>query len=601
MKRHLKINILFYLTLLSLFIVSSLFPSELQTSVEPEITVYQLNFRGGELPELYSETGLITVGYTPEETDKYFNIIANENTPIWIVQNLYLPDSTNIATIQQMATRINLKLLEATAGVAVDTVSLAYSITDTLCEVMPDVVDFNDIPVDTLSDHTFNDVTTDTTTKVQVIDTYSAIFDFDGLDDFTDVIYRGCAVPNIDLDYGTYPSVTDVYAGDRNACVPASAANSLKWLHDNGDITLPDSDIRNTMEELSYLMERADNQGVTIDNFLKGKLDYINTNSLNINVKFQSESINSDVMSSDGTTIARNDNGTSNYPTWEWLKQQMEDGEDVELCYYWWDGDTWRGHAVVVTGIFSNEDGLKSITFKHDLDQSATGGTVQESVYIFTDDNGRLRIHRPDPKGHQRPPFIGHAVAESPGDPIPSPVELGFFTVFADQGTVALNWRTESESNNYGFDILRNGQKLAFVEGHGTTAKPRQYSYTDTKPVSGMNSYQLFQIDFDGSREKIAQRDINIASQPAHFSLGQNYPNPFNNSTNISFAIPEDCHVTLKIYNLLGRELLTIIDQDMQQGRHRITIKTDNLRSGVYVYRLTAGAYCEMRKFILLK
>ena len=306
-------------------------------------------------------------------------------------------------------------------------------------------------------------------------------------------------------------------------------------------------------------------------------------------------------MSSDGTTIARNDNGDSNYPTWEWLKQQMEDGEDVELCYYWWDGDTWRGHAVVLTGIATNEGGLKSITFKHDLDQSASGGTVQESAYIFVDADGRMRIHRPDPKGQQRPPYIGHAVAESPGTPIPSPVELGFFTAFADQGTVVLNWRTESETNNYGFDIVRNGEKLAFVEGHGTSAEPRQYHYNDTKPVSGMNSYELFQIDFDGSRESIAQRDINMISQPVHFSLGQNYPNPFNNSTNISFSIAEDCHVTLKIFDLLGKEVLTAIDQDLQQGRHRIRINADDLRSGVYVYRLTAGTHHEMRKFILLK
>ena len=102
-----------------------------------------------------------------------------------------------------------------------------------------------------------------------------------------------------------------------------------------------------------------------------------------------------------------------------------------------------------------------------------------------------------------------------------------------------------------------------------------------------------------GYLDYLCQEDIDYILD--NFSLGQNYPNPFNNSTNISFVIAEDCHVTLKVFDLLGKEILTAIDQDLQQGRHRIIINADNLRSGVYVYKLTAGTYREMRKFILLK
>jgi hypothetical protein len=88
---------------------------------------------------------------------------------------------------------------------------------------------------------------------------------------------------------------------------------------------------------------------------------------------------------------------------------------------------------------------------------------------------------------------------------------------------------------------------------------------------------------------------------PAEFRLGQNYPNPFNPSTVISFQLPVRSHVMLSVYNLLGQEVTTLID-DMQDAGYRSAVwNANNSPSGVYYYRIQAGSYMEVRKMILLK
>ncbi len=107
-------------------------------------------------------------------------------------------------------------------------------------------------------------------------------------------------------------------------------------------------------------------------------------------------------------------------------------------------------------------------------------------------------------------------------------------------------------------------------------------------------------------------RNFNIASvitglsgngeaEPLTFALGQNYPNPFNPSTQIQFSIPQSCSVTLKVYDVLGKEVASLVAGDLGAGAHSVTWNAEKIPSGVYFYRLQAGAFSETKKLVLLK
>jgi len=88
---------------------------------------------------------------------------------------------------------------------------------------------------------------------------------------------------------------------------------------------------------------------------------------------------------------------------------------------------------------------------------------------------------------------------------------------------------------------------------------------------------------------------------PTHFSLQQNYPNPFNPSTTISYQLPINCFMTLKVYDVLGREIETLVSERQNAGDHSVTFNATNLPSGVYFYRLRAGDFSETKKLVLVK
>jgi hypothetical protein len=88
---------------------------------------------------------------------------------------------------------------------------------------------------------------------------------------------------------------------------------------------------------------------------------------------------------------------------------------------------------------------------------------------------------------------------------------------------------------------------------------------------------------------------------PKEFVLGQNYPNPFNPMTTIDYSLPKDGYVSLKVYNLLGQEVATLVHKEMPAGSHRINWKAQDLPSGVYFYKITVGSYSKTNKMVLLK
>jgi hypothetical protein len=92
-----------------------------------------------------------------------------------------------------------------------------------------------------------------------------------------------------------------------------------------------------------------------------------------------------------------------------------------------------------------------------------------------------------------------------------------------------------------------------------------------------------------------------LGNLPNAIYLSQNYPNPFNPSTKIEFTLPKSEHTTLKVFNILGKEVSTLVSKKLNQGNHTYTFDGKNLASGIYYYQLVAGEYREVRKMILLR
>jgi hypothetical protein len=88
---------------------------------------------------------------------------------------------------------------------------------------------------------------------------------------------------------------------------------------------------------------------------------------------------------------------------------------------------------------------------------------------------------------------------------------------------------------------------------------------------------------------------------PLNFNLNQNYPNPFNPSTAISFSIPTSEFVSLKVFDVLGSEVATLVNEEKPTGRYKVDFNAANLPSGVYLYKLQAGNFTEVKKLMLLK
>ncbi len=94
-------------------------------------------------------------------------------------------------------------------------------------------------------------------------------------------------------------------------------------------------------------------------------------------------------------------------------------------------------------------------------------------------------------------------------------------------------------------------------------------------------------------------RDQNML--PSEFKLEQNYPNPFNPSTIIKFGIPERSNVQIKIYDLLGSEVTTLLDQELDKGWYDLTFNASRFSSGFYIYRMQVGNYISTKKMLIIK
>jgi photosystem II stability/assembly factor-like uncharacterized protein len=203
------------------------------------------------------------------------------------------------------------------------------------------------------------------------------------------------------------------------------------------------------------------------------------------------------------------------------------------------------------------------------------------------------------------------------------PVELTSFSIKAVDNNVLIKWTTATETNNSGFEVEKKVDSrqptggegspegeytvssewkvISFVEGNSTTALTHSYSFTDKNVFPGRFKYRLKQIDFDGSFNYSKEIEVSVSAL-TKFTLEQNYPNPFNPETEISFTIPEETNVSIKLYDITGREIRVLVNEKKQPGYYTIKLKGGELSSGVYFYRLNSSSgFSAVKKLILLK
>ena len=169
------------------------------------------------------------------------------------------------------------------------------------------------------------------------------------------------------------------------------------------------------------------------------------------------------------------------------------------------------------------------------------------------------------------------------------PVELTSFNADVNAGNVNLTWTTATETNNKGFEVQRNAgngfEAVAFIQGNGTSTQSHSYSFTDNNVNTGSYTYRLKQVDFNGSFEYSNAVEVSVEI-PNVFALDQNYPNPFNPTTQINFSLATDSKVTLKVFDILGQEVATLLNGNITSGAHSFTFDASKLNSGVYLYKI---------------
>lgn len=201
---------------------------------------------------------------------------------------------------------------------------------------------------------------------------------------------------------------------------------------------------------------------------------------------------------------------------------------------------------------------------------------------------------------------LGEFVLASDTEPLP--VDLVTFKATLDGETVQLSWQTASETQNAGFAVQRRVEatdsfsRIGFVEGAGTSSKPRSYQFDDADfPFDAEHvTYRLKQVDLDGSSRYSSEVEVALGT-PERYALHGNYPNPVHQRTTIRYELPQSSEVQLVVYDVLGQRVATLAAEQQASGRKEVVFDTSGLASGTYFYRLEANDHVSTRSMTVVR
>jgi hypothetical protein len=196
----------------------------------------------------------------------------------------------------------------------------------------------------------------------------------------------------------------------------------------------------------------------------------------------------------------------------------------------------------------------------------------------------------------------------------PLPVELTSFLADSKGRAINLKWTTATEVNTLRFEIQRtyvtnqvnsSWVTVGTVNAHVNSSSPNSYTFTDKNQEAGNYNYRLKIVDKNGSYTFTETVNAEVAL-PDQFELKQNYPNPFNPNTVIAYNLPFDCNVKMAVYDVAGRLVKEVVNENQKAGYHDYNFSARALSSGVYFYSVTAVAsngksFHSVKKFTLIK
>ncbi|NOS85876.1 MAG: hypothetical protein HOP31_12100 [Ignavibacteria bacterium] len=290
------------------------------------------------------------------------------------------------------------------------------------------------------------------------------------------------------------------------------------------------------------------------------------------------------------------------------------DAMAVNTPWVYWEIDNLVPQTEPLTFRFYYNDDQMATILESDLKLSYWNGSEWLNYFTQSVDAVNNYIEVTLPIGQSWPSTSLFAIEDQNA---PLPVVLSSFDLSVNKRDIALNWTTESEINNKGFAVERriktqDGQysvwkEVTFVNGNGNSNNRINYSYTDKKLISGAYQYRLKQIDYNGNYEfhsPANNLDV-IIGKPGSFDVSQNYPNPSNPNSKIDFSMPFDGKVTIKVYDILGKEVASLINEFKQADFYTVEFDGTNIASGTYFYRIIAEGdnqkFTKTLKMILVK
>ena len=456
----------------------------------------------------------LPVGSTPKYLNMFFMTPFSTNVT-WGIQNLLLE---GFPSQRELTSEVLLDKSGVVAGVEIPGVDIAYFVTDTIF--------FQPIPISPtqfqpflcgFSLHQYGgyiSLIPDSLRTFAITIPPNIVFNSDTLRSVT----RGCNMPNLELDSSKHnPGTEPGYAGDWNACVPTACANSFEWLEDRHPEINTGLSHREKLKEFSKLMKRRNDQGVYTDTMIKGKMEFIEKYKLPVSVKYQSVwKMDSCITSftNDYNHCAKNQsrhqNDTNNLFSrrldWNWIFQEMQNGEDVEMNYFWGiqrisdDSILSSGkHSVVLSGI-QQHNGVKRITIKDDESQGDSTGLREQPMVVDTMADGSLvlrertdtfRIRREVSPGVfvidtvKMVCYIDDVVSESYDSTVTYPSGIQSRGIPDDQIMVMNNPMGRNDVAQIKLNLNKPTQASVFIiDLHGRTV----YSYGERKYSTGLHN-----------------------------------------------------------------------------------------------------------------